>query len=1599
MGLSTYAVRSTIRRIVLLAAGMILLLGAATTAHAVGAAVFSAPTPAAGSTIAKKPSWISVKADDTRSVIGATMLLNGLPVPATIEYPSGHFVWDDEQESDVWVNDDPTLVRLMFYNCQTRILNGSNAVTATVTSANGTTSYSWTFSYGTGGTIGTVSPAAGSVLPSSPASITAAVVSPYASFTATMLLDGASVPVTFASGTKTFTYTPGSQLAPGTHTVAFSARDAAATTASKSWTFTVRPPMSTGGDCVSCHVTYPSAHPTDVCSDCHAHGYTVAGGSHGAATPTAAGCGGDGTQQASACHRLDHTSDSGWGIWGSGPFVCSTCHSAAYPAVAQHTDARTTTAHESGATGCGPCHSGSLISEHAKFPKANAIKYQCDLCHGANAPQKAKDAIAAGTTTCTACHAGAADHESQHVATVDAACAGAGCHTAVNLLGLHGATGCAGCHEATSPNVITAISIGDRSCAACHKTSGTDYHKNMAVHYAPDSAASCGHCHHLWGANATRGPDVTQHNAGCTTCHDGIRDLSSITTKCTNCHAQDGTDFHVNTVTWHSATDAGSLSCARCHESANVKVLHASVGCNTCHKTYACGECHAPHSPIPNTPLLTGVACSRCHTTVGTNYHRSFEATHTFSAMPVSCQASGCHVNKLTDAHASLVGAGGRYPQYADTCALCHLNDSPTRVPATATSDCSSCHAGADHENVDHSVAGPCIASGCHVGNGVTIHQAGPKCQACHAPGVTPTLVCRTCHPTPHTAANHGSADICSSCHSTGNLMTVHADKCTTCHATPANGMTWNGTCSQVGCHPNYHSTMAMPQGGNHPSDHGYGDYCWDCHPGDEPSEWNCNGCHTSAERSAPITTSDARSSYTGLALIRLFPVDQPTPGWATGVKATYYQVDGGALQTGVTIVIEGPASGVETHTVEFWSSDVSFNSEAHHIVNLRIVAGGPDTNPPAGTMSINAGATWTYTPVVTVNSAVADSENGIAAMRIDPGTGVFGAWGDYYPTSAITMPATNGVKTVRAEYKDAGGNVLALSDTIALDSVTPAGTMSINGGASSTNTLTVTINSSVTDSYSGLTEMRLLDNSNWTWGPWEPYSPTKVRILGAGTFVSRNVYAQYRDAAGNVLQLVDNISYINDLVAPTGTMTVSNNATYTTSTAVTLNSAVTDTGGSALSQMRVDPGSGTFGAWIGYAATYSFTLASGDGVKTVRAEYRDGSGNVLARSDTITLDTVAPAGSMSVENGAASTSVTSVNVNSAIVDSASGMGQMRVDPGTGVYGAWVNYTATYLITLPAGDGVKTVNVQYRDNAGLVATRADTITLTTGADAVPPTGSITVGGGASFVGTTTVALGLSAVDTGGSGLSQMRFSNDDSSWSAWETYATSKNWIVAAGDGPKTVYVQYRDTTGNVSTTYSDGITLDVTAPTGTVLINGNAAYTTTTAAALAFSASDGSGSGLTQMRVSNDNSTWSAWETYATSKSWTLTEGEGTKTVYVQFRDALGNVSGSVNDGIALSTAGTATLAFEWNGYGYAELHVENSEGVTIASTTVSGGGSELSWYVPVPAGQVYHMVCDYYEDWDYDSTGGGYGIYTDDTSINADGVLSPNETVYWQY
>ncbi len=114
-------------------------------------------------------------------------------------------------------------------------------------------------------------------------------------------------------------------------------------------------------------------------------------------------------------------------------------------------------------------------------------------------------------------------------------------------------------------------------------------------------------------------------------------------------------------------------------------------------------------------------------------------------------------------------------------------------------------------------------------------------------------------------------------------------------------------------------------------------------------------------------------------------------------------------------------------------------------------------------------------------------------------------------------------------------------------------------------------------------------------------------------------------------------------------------------------------------------------------------------------------------------------------------------------------------------------------------------------------------------------------------------------------------------WSTWDVYGTGA------------VNLQ------NVTLT---GIQLDKTPPQGSIEIDNGATVTSSSVVTVTVSASD-SISGISQITLSNDQV---SWETYTGPESWSLTSGDGVKTVYCQIQDNAGLIT-TLSSSIILST------------------------------------------------------------------------------------------------
>jgi len=547
-----------------------------------------------------------------------------------------------------------------------------------------------------------------------------------------------------------------------------------------------------------------------------------------------------------------------------------------------------------------------------------------------------------------------------------------------------------------------------------------------------------------------------------------------------------------------------------------------------------------------------------------------------------------------------------------------------------------------------------------------------------------------------------------------------------------------------------------------------------------------------------PVTVND----YVDAWQVADFTITLTTTDYESGVAETYYRINDGPIQSVSTHGQPRITTESANNTLEYWSLDKAGNEELPHKVLTGIKL---DKTAPTGSIAINNDAVYATSTSVTLTLTAVDVTSGVYKVRFS-NDGVWDTepWEIPSPTKTWTLTLGDGTKTVYYQIRDNAGLVsITYSDTIVLDITPPTGSVTIAKGAIYTNSTSVTLTLSAEDATSGIAQMRF-SNDNATWTPWEAYSTSKawVLITGDGT---KTVYVQFKDNAGLISQSFFDV-IILDTARPATTISLSgvlgNNGWFTSDVTVIL-SAADDISGVNKTEYSLDDAT-----WTAYATPFTVSV-EGNTIVYYRSTDKAGNAETI-KTKMIKIDKTVPSGSININNGDAYTTSTLVVLALTATDATSGIYQVRYS-NDGVWDTepWETPSPTKTWTLTSGNGTKIIYYQIKDNAGLTSEiYSDTIIL----DTIPPSGFISINEGATYTTATTVTLTLSAIDVT-SGVAEMRFSNDNITWTPWEAYSTSKMWALITGDGTKTVYVQYRDNAGLVSPTYKATIILDTTKP------------------------------------------------------------------------------------------------------------------------------------------------------------------------------------------
>ncbi len=192
-----------------------------------------------------------------------------------------------------------------------------------------------------------------------------------------------------------------------------------------------------------------------------------------------------------------------------------------------------------------------------------------------------------------------------------------------------------------------------------------------------------------------------------------------------------------------------------------------------------------------------------------------------------------------------------------------------------------------------------------------------------------------------------------------------------------------------------------------------------------------------------------------------------------------------------------------------------------------------------------------------------------------------------------------------------------------------------------------------------------------------------------------------------------------------------------------------------------------------------------------------------------------------------------------------------------------------YLITVVNSEGKET----SRTNTAAVNIKTEPV--------------LVINGGAQYAPSKNVSLTILAI----SATQMMLANNADFSGAVWETYATSKNWTLPAGEGQKIVYMKVKyDSTESSTVNYN--ITLDTTPPTIVLSVSPDSGITSETDFQFNPTGSSDNLAPAEDLQVrydyENDGSYDTEWEQLLIS-NFQFPTGGGDKTVKMQLKDGAG--------------------------------------------------------------------------------------------------------------
>ena len=487
------------------------------------------------------------------------------------------------------------------------------------------------------------------------------------------------------------------------------------------------------------------------------------------------------------------------------------------------------------------------------------------------------------------------------------------------------------------------------------------------------------------------------------------------------------------------------------------------------------------------------------------------------------------------------------------------------------------------------------------------------------------------------------------------------------------------------------------------------------------------------------------------------------------------------------------------------WWLDLSLHDGDYHIwvrVNdsagdqvVRTIPVKVDLFPPTGIITIEDGRFAHNSSWIKIDIAANDTHHPIQ-MQLSRQPDFSGAtWIDHIPSATYQVLGNpEGPVIVYMRLRDDAGRISeTYNDTIVIDTTPPDGWLLINEGAKYTNSTMVTLRWNATD-LTGVVGMMASNEPDFEGAMWEDPMNAFTWAIGEADGV-HTVYMKIHDFVGWETVLTDDI--ILDQTPPAASLSIDQDAPYTTTLDVTLNITLYDENPIRYKIANLDEAWPDSWRTTGTPVDLPWSLSSGpDGKRIVRMLVRDAASNEFIITDDIVLDTTPPEAELLINGGTGFTNLLLVNLTLTASDATSGLDRMRVsDSDDFTDTSWQTVKETFTRLLSTGDGTKTIFVQVRDVAGLVTTVDASIIL----DTTPPSGTVSIKDVGEYATGTEVELVIDMKDD--LGLDVMMISNHISfTDSIWVPYSTHHFWDLNGDEGKVTVYVRVRDMAGNTYT-------------------------------------------------------------------------------------------------------------------------------------------------------------------------------------------------------